>query len=548
MPQNDVEISQPIKDFLEVLRKETTKIEEISKEKRKEEVETEEASSPRFPGGEAGESMALFYEKIRRLIEYKDDHLIKRSAIERILKRSLIIEWRQSDFTGQFIEELVMAGYLTREKVSEEVKSEVGWIIGKYQTLFKNLYNLELRRWLVGMASCEIEEILFPQPVKKALVRALFQSLEKRIVVQDESEPADSPRLHSGEAGREIQIYLASLRSLSKVDNVMLGFILLKIYLPQWFQRDAEKRTYSAKELFSLKKKIERKIASPLISRIAIAAKKTALYFNIFSETMLKNTSKAEVITKDPEALRFAVQMTCEQIYDQEMKKFKKRVRRSLAFLVITKVLLAIFLEYPYAKYVLGSVTWLPIYINLLFPPLFLIFLSATVAKPGSRNSALIAEGGEGVVYDNGKNKEKIIVKAREERSFQAIFLDLFFFLTFGLSFGLTVWILHFLKFDLLAILIFLFLASVVSFFSALVRQPIRDLVVMKEKEGLVTTLLDTLFLPFVRIGKWMTENFSKVNVFLFVFDVFIEAPFKVFVRFIQDWAGFIRKKKEEMI
>jgi len=73
-------------------------------------------------------------------------------------------------------------------------------------------------------------------------------------------------------------------------------------------------------------------------------------------------------------------------------------------------------------------------------------------------------------------------------------------------------------------------------------------LAVMKEREGLITTLLDTLFLPFVRIGKWMTENFSKVNIFLFIFDVFIEAPFKVFVRFVQNWAGFIRKKKEEMI
>ena len=38
--------------------------------------------------GKAGE----FYEKVRYLIEYKDEHTIRRSAIERILKRKLLIE------------------------------------------------------------------------------------------------------------------------------------------------------------------------------------------------------------------------------------------------------------------------------------------------------------------------------------------------------------------------------------------------------------------------------------------------------------------------
>ena len=92
------------------------------------------------------------------------------------------------------------------------------------------------------------------------------------------------------------------------------------------------------------------------------------------------------------------------------------------------------------------------------------------------------------------------------------------------------------------------FLFSVVSFFNALVRQPIRELLVAREKEGILGVVIDTLSIPFVRIGKWMSTNFSRVNVFIFLFDVVIEAPFKVVMRFIQEWAGFIRRKKEEMI
>jgi Na+-transporting NADH:ubiquinone oxidoreductase subunit NqrB len=107
---------------------------------------------------------------------------------------------------------------------------------------------------------------------------------------------------------------------------------------------------------------------------------------------------------------------------------------------------------------------------------------------------------------------------------------------------------LNILRFNWLGILIFLFLFSVINFFNALVRQPVRELLVEREKEGMIGMFIDTLSMPFVRIGKWMSTNFSRVNVFIFLFDVIIEAPFKVVVRFIREWAGFIRRKKEEII
>ncbi len=37
-------------------------------------------------------SAAKFYEKVRYLIDYREEHTIRRSAIERILKRRVLIE------------------------------------------------------------------------------------------------------------------------------------------------------------------------------------------------------------------------------------------------------------------------------------------------------------------------------------------------------------------------------------------------------------------------------------------------------------------------
>ena len=203
--------------------------------------------------------------------------------------------------------------------------------------------------------------------------------------------------------------------------------------------------------------------------------------------------------------------------------------------------------EYPFDFYVIGQVNTVPIIINLFLPPLYLLVLSTTIRRPSDQNSALIAKGVGEIAY--GREEKPIAeIRLQEIETFSDWTLNLFFILTYGISFGLVIWILNILNFNWLGILIFLFLFSVINFFNALVRQPVRELLVAREKEGMIGMLIDTLSMPFVRMGKWMSINFSRVNVFIFLFDVIIEAPFKVVVRFIREWAGFIRRKKEEVI
>lgn len=530
-------ISPPLADFFEVIKAEAIKSHGVTEEDKKEAGEWMEVE-------ETGENMALLYEKVRNLIEYSDDHLIKRNAIERILKRNLLIEFRQQDFTERFLKELVMAGYLYREQVSSKAREDVKQIIDKYKEIIKGTHNYDSKRWLVGLASCDIEETLFPQPIKKALIRAMFQSLRDRIVIQDGTK--------SDEAEKDIQLFISVLRSLARTDNVTLASSLAKIYLPELFEKNISEGQIEIilRKMPKVRKMIQTKIDMPLGSKILVAIRRHSVYFHILLETISKNFGKAAKILGDPESLKFTVQLTCEDVYKKEMKKFKKRVRRSLIFLIITKVALAALVEYPYERYILGTVSMVPIYINLLFPPLFLMLISSTVHEPSPQNSAAIAKGLSDVVFgkDGQDRKENIYIRKRELASSSQRVLTGFFLLTYLVSFGLAIWVLRALDFDWFGIMIFLFLFSLVNFFSALVRQPLRQLVIVREKEGIINTILDTLFIPFVRIGKWMSINFSRVNVFLFLFDVIIEAPFKVVVRFVQEWAGFIRNKKEEMI
>ena len=522
-------INEPIADFVEELKK------QLEAEKVQEDKEKEEEIE------ETGESMALFYEKVRNLIEYKDDHLIKRNAIERILKRNLLIELRRENFTEQFLQELAMSGYLERGKISDNVKSRVKKILAKYQKAIRSASGYETKRWLVSMASCEVEEVLFPNPARFALVRAMYETVRKGIEVKDAKRMKESEK--------NIQIFLASVRSIAKPDNAMLNFVLFKVYLPDWFQEEVqeEKLVKMLAQIPELISSIRRKISNPASVKIGMALRKYAVFFNIFYEAALGNISRIGKIVENPESLKFAVQLAASEVYDREMRKFWKRVRRSLVFLIITKIILAVAVEYPYDLYIVGRVSMIPIIINLFLPPLYLVALSMTIRRPSEENSALIARGVEEIAY-SGEKKPIAEIRLQEIETFSDWALNLFFILTYGISFGLAIWILSVLKFNWLGILVFLFLFSVINFFNALVRQPVRELLVAREKEGMIGMLIDTLSMPFVRIGKWMTINFSRVNVFIFVFDVIIEAPFKVVVRFIREWAGFIRRKKEEMI
>ena len=471
--------------------------------------------------------MALLYEKVRNIIEYKDDHLIKRNAIERILKRNLLIELRREDFTGPFLEELAMSGYLERGEIGEKLKSKVAKVIAKYQKASGAMSGYETKRWLVGMASCEIEETLFPNPSRFALVRAMYETVKERIDIKGAGKEK------GGE--KNIQIFLAVVRSIAKPDNAMLNFVLFKLYLPQWFKEDVSDAE-AAKLLFGLPaliRSIGKKISSPVSVKIGVALRKYAVYFNIFYEAALQNISKIEKILGNPESLNFAVQLAASEVYDREMRKFWKRVKRSLVFLIITKIILAVAVEYPFDLYVIGQVSAVPIIINLFLPPLYLVMLSTTIRRPSDQNSALIARGVDEIAY--GREKKPVVeIRLQEIETFSDWTLNLFFILTYGISFGLAVWILNILRFNWLGILIFLFLFSVINFFNALVRQPVRELLVEREKEGMIGMLIDTLSMPFVRIGKWMSINFSRVNVFIFLFDVIIEAPFKVVIRFIR--------------
>jgi hypothetical protein len=94
---------------------------------------------------------------------------------------------------------------------------------------------------------------------------------------------------------------------------------------------------------------------------------------------------------------------------------------------------------------------------------------------------------------------------------------------------------------------IFIIFLSLISFFGIKLRYNIRDLVVYDKKEGPIMFFVNLFTLPFLNAGHWMSVKFAKINIFVFILDFIIEAPFKVFLEVIEDWVNFLKEKKEEI-
>ena len=107
---------------------------------------------------------ATFYEKVRYLIDYREEHTIRRSAIERILKRRVFLE-QQTHAGTILLQEMVDGQYLEKEQATEELAREIDTVVWKFLGLINaSRVNGGVARRLMSFAATEIDSHLSPLP------------------------------------------------------------------------------------------------------------------------------------------------------------------------------------------------------------------------------------------------------------------------------------------------------------------------------------------------------------------------------------------------
>lgn len=502
-------------------------------------------NQPKFRVTEAISRVAFIYEKIRNAVDYKEEHLLVKNAIIRVLRRRFLPGSDPVAVAHPLVTELIRGGYLRNDTTPEVILDEVARTLTKYaRFLNKAIPSLSGRRreeifsWCLVMLACELEEVLSASHHKRAMVEFVYATMLERVDVMSKQVTEDE---------RKVQIYTAVLRSYLQYDEDLTTYELLKFFYPEWREGKEETLNRVARNVSNIHSSLTAQIHHPLQERLVRQFKRVNILFIIFSD-WLKQSPDPLATLQHPNQLASAIEEAANEKYKQVKIKLRRASLRSIIYVFITKMLLALLLEIPYDYFFIGHLNYVPITINAVFHPLLLFAIALAVHIPTRENTEKIVEGIKDLVYRyEGKT---IVYQIRPKIRRNWLLITLFrilYLLTFVITFGGLIAILVSLHFNWLGMTLFVVFLTVVSFFGLRVRQLAKDLVVIDRRDNFLNVIIDFFTIPIVRAGRWLSVNFAKVNVFVFILDVIIEAPFKIIVDVVEDWFAYIREKREEI-
>ncbi len=513
---------------------------------------------PRIKVSDIISKMAFYYEKIRNSVDYKEDHLLRKNAIERILKRHIIIEGAISikaldslAISKHLITELIRAGYLPNNTLPETKIDEIGIVISKYlrlrhyiQQVIKKQSSEEKNKilpWIISIAASDIEDRLGRNQVDLAVIDYMYEILSQNIKLSE-----DSPYFED----RDIQIFLGIHRSLLKFDREMLSFILFKYYNANWQDASDDDIKQAAVDILSLKKAIDAQLDHPLVGQLNRVISRYTVFFSILIDVISENPEEVySYFKKDPKAFPRKVKQVCAKRYKEARAKLWRAAIRSIIYIFITKSIFVLILEIPAIKFFGEEINTLSLAINIFFPAILLFLIVFFTRLPSDANTQKIVEGIEEIIFNEKQGQEVFKLRKGVKRGavMNATF-GLLYAITFFISFGLIVWGLNKINFNWVSIIIFLFFLAFVSFFSIRIRKNARELIIVPPKENLLGFFADFFYVPIIAAGKWLSEKFSHINVFVFILDFIIEAPFKIFVEIAEEWTNYVKERKEDIV
>lgn len=504
------------------------------------------SDSERVTVNEVVSRIAFFYEKMRNVVDFKEEHLLRKSSVKRILQRVLVPGVMGEKVALPLVQELIRAGYIENKALPLKKVSETARVLNRYQRLifevFGDLKGRErekMHRWLFEIAACELDEVLVPQPKNDAIVEMMYRSIHDDFVVEGEAISKEE---------KNLLVYVAILRAFLKADQYLTEYRLLKLYFPRWNEMNFENARKTRQMIVEVRGRIYGFVNHSLNRYFLVRVRKYAPYFVVIQDIIEENGEEIDAVLSDTEKLENAIEEAAKARYEDLGARLKRSIIRSFIYLFLTKILIALAVEVPVDFYLYGEIHYYPLATNVLFHPVFLAALVLSARKPDEKNTEKLIAGVKEIVFGIQPEEGAYVIKRKNKtKGVGEVIFNTLYAVLFLFSFGGIVLLLRFLDFGWVSVGLFIFFLSVVSFFGIKIRNTAREMIVLDRKDSIFRLPLDLMVIPIVRAGRWISLNFSRANVFVFILDVIIEAPFKALIQVFEDWISFVREKKEEI-
>lgn len=487
------------------------------------------------------EKAGALYEKVRYLVDYKDERHIRRSAIERIAKRKIVFEGGNDAIGMSLVQELIAGRYLANNSIPEKAIEELNTIVSKYITLVQSLPEglpkmPKYRNAILSIMSSEIESFFFSGNEDDFVADAFFATVADDVRVSD---------LQFSQSEVPTQVNIACYRSLLNSDDEALRYKLWNKHNPTWVgQTDIAQIQNIGPTCPNILDSIQASLENPLSLKLIPKLNNHAIYFSIIRELVHAYGAESERVISDPEMRERFIKDYLEKNYKHQFSKARSSAVRAVLYIFCTKIVIALAMEVPYQIYVIKEIEYIPIATNVLVHPIVLMFMTLTVGKLGDENTKKILQGVEKII--TSESGKLIRIPPITVSIFTVLFYCLYVFL-FMIVFGVIIVSLFKFNFSIVSIFLFLCFLALISYFALRIRHSANKWKVTQENDKIFGIMFNLFALPIIKTGKWLSRKFSSINLFVFILDFIIETPFKFVLNFSDAFVSFLKEKQDDV-
>jgi hypothetical protein len=523
------------------------------------ELLSSKTKDPKIHVDEIASGVAQFYEKVRKIIDWKDDNVLRRGAIERILKRRLfpkivLRSFKESDspqLAKTMIEELIRGGHLPNHEVPQSRVQSVSNALGKY------LYFLEytvkthgitdvkkgnnITTFIIEIATCEIEEILV-RPVKEyGIIDAMSKILYERIKVIPEDRI--SPDLVLDMLRVSVQ------RRLYHLDDNYILYMYLRRRFPNWSNFSEEELQWFAENIGSIKEESEEYINSKICKKFDEVTEGVDAVFLLLDDVFEGLRESPESVEKSISDENLLLSLI-EDNYKKRRISLKRRLRNSAIFSTLS-VLISNFatfylLEVPIARLFYEEFNTLATVVDFALPAVVMFMLIIFIKPPEEENLKRVLLATEDLLF-TGSDFESYEVKIDDDSSkLGKIFAEIFFvLLSLFLFFGIG-YLFYIAQLPITSVVYDTFMVAITFYAALSVRKKSRELDVGAHR-NFGDLLFDVFTVPLARIGSFLSSKWREYNVVAIFTNYLVEIPFVAVLDFIELWSKFMKERNAEI-
>jgi len=480
---------------------------------------------------DTGTTVSSAYEHLRNAAEYAEEHLLLQKAIKRFFKRNLLIAKRHQRELGlELVVDLTQAGYLQGQIFGKDTASALQTLIDQYMEIYRQLRQARITReaadnWTLALLSTDAENLLSPHNVQRSTLILAYNFFLQAM-------PADRFGSISENDSYELCLYIAVHQAILRSDIDIVRQDIHRMY---------QQSTGDITAFIRLSQRVDELYTGQLTQTLKRMVGRYGAPFRILRSLNNEQPDVAGLLHHKQQFL----DAYRDQI-DREYRGLKKRLTngliKSVVFIIITKLLIGVAVEIPYDMLLYGSVMVLPLTVNLLFPPLYMVSLMAGLRVPSETNKHAIHQFMEQLLYSD---VAPLIHAPKQRRT--TIGAKLGYALLFIIPVACTILLLRTIGFNIVQMIIFFTFFSTASFLGFRLSTMIRDLELLTKRTKLLSSLQNFFYLPYVVAGQWLSRKYSRINIVARFLDIMVELPLKTTLRLIHQWMNFLRERYDEL-